>query len=69
MIFIHDLKDWSEKQLYNVIYLNTKSLFDLLFSVSKKKKKKIKNKKFLFFIIKVDVPNQHKLISFILKSI
>jgi len=69
MIFIHDLKDWSEKQLYNVIYLNTKSLFDLLFSVSKKKKKIFTIIWFLFFIIKVDVPNQHKLISFILKSI
>jgi len=65
MIFIRDLKEWSTKQLYNVIYLNTRSQFDLLFSI----KKKCSPKYGSYFAIKVNAPNQHSLISFILTSI
>jgi len=65
MIFIHDLKDWFVKQLYNLINLNTKSQFDLLFSINKKYPPFHGS----YFVIKINTSNEHTLISFILKCI
>ena len=65
IIFIHDLKEWTTKQLYNVIYLNTINQFNFFFSVGKKYSPKYGS----YFAIKVNAPDQHTLINFLLSSI
>jgi hypothetical protein len=53
------------KRLYNVINLNSKSQFDLLFFIIKK----YPSFHGSYFVIIVNAPNQHSLFSFIRKNI